>query len=90
MAQDFSHSLKSLYKASNGTASDYELGKINNLGLMTGGLAIASYLFAKKTVPTTKYMEFVGFGSFASMALKKVGIQLPAQLVWYKYRSRIC
>ncbi|MFI3301375.1 MAG: hypothetical protein R3Y28_08170 [Candidatus Gastranaerophilales bacterium] len=83
MVKDFGESLKAVKKAYKGEANDHELGKINNLAMMTGGLAIASYLATKKTVPTTKYMEFVGFASFfASMALwKKIGIQMPAKLI---------
>lgn len=80
---EFKYSLKALGHAVKGEANDHELGKLNDLGMMTGGLAIASYLFTKKTTPLTKGMEFVGLGSFfASMALwPKIAIQLPAYLI---------
>src|SRR5574344_637965 len=72
----FNHCLK-------GDANDHELGKMNDLGLKIGGLAIASYLFTQHNSPKTKAMEFVGLGSFlASMVLwPKLAIQIPAQLI---------
>lgn len=81
--RDVKYSMKALSHAAKGKANDHELGKLNDLGMMTGGLAIASYLFTKKTTPLTKGMEFVGLGSFfASMAIwPKIAIQLPAYLL---------
>lgn len=81
--RNFKYSLKALGHAAKGKANDHELGKLNDLGMMTGGLAIASYLFTKKTTPLTKGMEFVGLASFfGSMALwPKIAIQLPAYLI---------
>ena len=80
---NFIYSMKALKHAATGNANDHELGKLNDLGLMGGGLAIASYLTTKRYTPMTKGMEFVGFGAFiASMALwPKIAIQLPAYLI---------
>jgi hypothetical protein len=81
--QDITYSFKALAHAAKGKANDHELGKLNDLGMMAGGLSIAGYLFTKKSTPLTKGMEFVGLGSFfASMALwPKIAIQLPAYLI---------
>lgn len=83
MAKSFAYDLKSLKHAVKGEANDHELGKLNDVGMKFGGLAIAYYLFKQKTTPLTKGMEFVGLASFfTSMVLwKKIGIQLPAKLI---------
>ncbi len=81
--RNMTYSMKAIGHAATGKANDHELGKINDVGMMAGGLAIAGYLFTKKTTPLTKGMEFVGLGSFfASMAIwPKIAIQLPAYLI---------
>ena len=83
MFDDFIYNSKAFKHAINGEANDHELGKLNDVGLMLGGLGIASYLMTKKVTPMRKGMEFVGFGAFmASMALwPKIAIQLPAYLI---------
>lgn len=83
MVKDVAYDVKSMKHALHGEANDHELGKLNDVGMKFGGLAIASYLFSQKQTPKTKLMEFVGLGSFfASMVLwKKIGIQLPAQII---------
>lgn len=80
---NISYNLRALSHAKKGQANDHELGKINDVGLVTGGLAIAAYLTTKRTTPMTKGMEFIGLGGFlASMALwPKIAIQLPAYLI---------
>ena len=80
---DFVYSAKAFKHAAQGNANDHELGKLNDLGLLAGGLGIAGYLTTKRYTPMTKGMEFVGLGSFlASMALwPKIAIQLPAYLI---------
>ncbi len=77
------YNAKALKHAIQGNANDHELGKLNDLGLMLGGLGIAGYLFTKRQTPMTKGMEFVGLASFlASMAIwPKIAIQLPAYLI---------
>ena len=72
----FKHSVR-------GEANDHELGRLNDIGMKLGGLAIASYLYARKQTPLTKVMEFVGLGSFfAAMDIwPKLALQLPAYLI---------
>ncbi len=83
MVKDAIYDAKSLKHAVAGNANDHELGRINDIGLKLGGLAIAGYLFTKKQTPMTKGMEFIGLASFlASMAIwPKIAIQLPAYLI---------
>ncbi len=72
----FSHAVK-------GKANDHELGRLNDLGMKIGGIAIAGYLFSRKQTPMTKLFEFIGLGTFfAAMDLwPKLFIQLPAKLI---------
>ena len=72
----FKHAVK-------GEANDHELGRLNDVGMKLGGLAIATYLFTRKQTPMTKIFEFIGLGTFfAAMDLwPKLFIQLPAQLI---------
>ena len=81
--KDMIYDAKALHGAVKGEANDHQLGKLNDLGMKLGGLAIASYLYVKKTTPMAKGMEFVGLASFfASMAIwPKLAIQLPAKLI---------
>ena len=83
MVKDAIYDFKAFKHAAKGQANDHELGKLNDVGLKLGGLAIAGYLFSKKQTPMTKGMEFVGLASFlASMAIwPKIAIQLPAYLI---------
>ena len=83
MLKDTIYDAKALKHAIHGEANDHELGRLNDVGLKLGGLAIAGYLFTRKQTPLTKGMEFVGLGSFlASMAIwPAVAIQLPAYLI---------
>lgn len=83
MVKDAVYDVKAFKHAMQGNANDHELGKLNDVGLKLGGLAIAGYLFTKKQTPVTKGMEFVGLESFlASMAIwPKLAIQLPAYLI---------
>ncbi len=81
--KDMIYDVQALHGAVNGEANDHQLGKLNDLGMKLGGLAIASYLYTKKQTPMAKGMEFVGLASFfASMAIwPKLAIQLPAKLI---------
>lgn len=81
--QDVKTDLVALSSAAKGDANDHQLGKLNDLGLKVGGLAIASYLFSVKKAPVTKWMEFVGLGSFlGSMALwPKLALELPCRML---------
>ena len=80
---NFTYNLSALKKGINGTANDHELGKLNSIGLVTGGAALATYLATRRQVASSKAMEFVGLGSFlASMALWPViAIQIPTKLI---------
>ncbi len=77
------YDLKSLKKSINGTANDHELGKLNSIGMVTSGAALATYLATRKVTASSKAMEFVGIGSFlASMAIwPAIAIQLPTRLI---------
>ena len=81
--QEVRTDFKALKSAWSGDANDHQLGKLNDLGMKLGGLAIASYLFTLKKAPVTKAMEFVGLGSFfASMSLwPKIALDIPARLI---------
>ncbi len=83
LAKDWVYEAKSLKAGIQGKANDHQLGKLNDVGMKLGGLAIACYLAAKKSTPLTKAMEFIGLGSFlAAMSLwPKIAIQLPAKLI---------
>ncbi len=83
LAKDWVYEAKSLKDGITGKANDHQLGKLNDVGMKLGGLAIACYLAAKKSTPLTKAMEFIGLGSFlAAMSIwPKLAIQLPAKLV---------
>ena len=74
------NALKSAWK---GNANDHQLGKLNDLGMKLGGLAIAGYLFTRRQTPVSKIMEFIGLGSFfASMAIwPKIALDIPARLI---------
>lgn len=83
MVKSLSYDVNALKHGLNGEANDHQLGKLNDVGMKIGGLAIAGYLFTKRQSPLTKTMEFVGLGSFfASMALwPKIALQIPARLI---------
>lgn len=78
-AKDLKKDIVSIGRAAKGQANDHELGRINDLGMKIGGLALASYLFVKNPLKLSKAMEFAGLGTFfASMALwPKLAIQAP-------------
>ena len=81
--KDVYYDMKAFHHAIKGEANDHELGRLNDVGMKLGGLAIAGYLFTKKQTPMTKVFEFIGLGTFfAAMDLwPKLFIQLPAYLI---------
>jgi len=81
--RDTVYTTKAFADGVRGKANDHQLGKMNDLGLKIGGLAIATYLMTKKSTPKTKAMEFIGFGAFvASMALwPKIALEIPARII---------
>lgn len=78
-AKDIGRDFLVIGKATKGKANDHELGRINDLAMKAGSLALASYLFIKNPLKLSKTMEFVGFGTFfGAMALwPKLFIQAP-------------
>lgn len=81
--KDIKYDMNALKHSIKGEANDHELGKLNDMGMKLGGLAIASYLFTKKGTPKTKIFEFIGLVSFfGAMDLwPKLFLQLPAYLL---------
>ena len=82
-SKDVAYDFKSLRKSEKGIANDHELGKVNDMGMKLGGIAIALYLMTRKQTPLKKAMELIGFASFfGAMALwPKIAIHLPAKLI---------
>ena len=78
-----SYQAKALKDGFTGKANDHQLGKLNDVGMKVGGLALAGYLATQKATPKTKLMEFVGLGTFlAAMNLwPKVAIAAPAKAI---------
>lgn len=78
-AKDLKKDVVNIGRAAKGKANDHELGRINDLALKTGSLALATYLCIKNPLKLSKAMEFVGLGTFfGSMALwPKLAIQAP-------------
>lgn len=81
--KDMRYNYRALKHSIKGEANDHELGRLNDMGMKLGGLAIATYLFSRKATPLTKIMEFVGLTSFfAAMDLwPKIALQIPAYLI---------
>lgn len=77
--KDLKNDVVNIKNAAHGKANDHQLGRINDVGMKLGSLALASYLFVKNPLKLSKAMEFAGFGTFfASMALwPKLAIQAP-------------
>lgn len=78
-AKDLKQDVVNIGRAAKGKANDHELGRINDVAMKIGSLALATYLFVKNPLKLSKAMEFVGFGTFfASMSLwPKLAIQAP-------------
>ena len=76
--KDVKYDINALRHSVKGEANDHELGRLNDMGMKLGGVAIASYLFTRKSTPLTKVMEFVGLASFfAAMDVwPKLALQL--------------
>lgn len=66
-----------------GKANDHELGKLNDVGMKVGALALAGYLATQKATPKTKLMEFVGLATFfgAMKLWPKLAIGAPAKAI---------
>lgn len=81
--KDLKNDIVSISKGANGKANDYELGRMNDLAMKGGALALATYLFVKNPLHLRRSMEFIGAGTFfAGMALwPKLFIQAPLKLM---------
>lgn len=81
-AKDLKQDIVNIGRAATGKANDHELGRINDVAMKLGSLALATYLFSKGHIAKNKAMEFIGVGTFfGSMALwPKLAIQLPIKL----------
>ncbi len=81
--RDTVYTTKALVDGARGKANDHQLGKLNDLGLKLGGVAIAAYLMTRRATPKTKMMEFIGLGAFlASMSLwPKIALEIPSRII---------
>ena len=80
---DIKYDYKAFKHAVRGKANDHELGRLNDVGMKIGGLAIASYLLTRRQTPTKKLFEFIGLATFfgAMDVWPKLFLQLPAYLI---------
>ena len=62
--KDTKYNFNALKHGLTGKANDHELGKLNDVGMKVGALALAGYLATQKATPKTKLMEFVGLATF--------------------------
>ena len=53
-SKDVKYDFNSFNKTLHGQGNDHELGKINDIGMKLGGLAIAGYLMTRKNTPLKK------------------------------------
>ena len=81
--KDIAYDMKSVKNGFNGTANDHQLGRLNDVGLRLGGIAIATYLASRTTNPKARLMEYVGLAAFlTSMAIyPKIAINTPARIL---------
>jgi len=82
-AFDRKYDVKALIDGYKGEAKDHQLGRLNDVGLLAGGVAIATYIAASKQTAKAKVMEFVGLASFlaAMKVWPKIAIEKPAKLI---------
>ena len=81
--KDIQYDLKSIKNGINGTANDHQLGRLNDIGITTAGILIATYLASKTSNPRTRLMEYIGLGAFltAMSIYPKLAINTPAKMV---------
>lgn len=81
--KDLEYDFKSVKNGFNGTANDHQLGRLNDVGLTTAGVLIATYLASKTTNPKARVMEYVGLGAFltAMSIYPKIAINAPAKIM---------
>lgn len=81
--KDTKYNFNALKHGLTGKANDHELGKLNDVGMKVGALALAGYLATQKATPKTKLMEFVGLATFfgAMKLWPKLAIGTPAKAI---------
>lgn len=81
--KDTKYNFNALKHGLTGKANDHELGKLNDVGMKVGALALAGYLATQKATPKTKLMEFVGLAAFfgAMKLWPKLAIGAPAKAI---------
>ena len=81
--KDTKYNFNALKHGLAGKANDHELGKLNDVGMKVGALALAGYLATQKATPKTKLMEFVGLATFfgAMKLWPKLAIGAPAKAI---------
>ena len=81
--KDIGYDFKSIKDGFNGSANDHQLGRHNDIGLVTAGILIATYLASKTPDPKARVMEYVGLGAFltAMSIYPKIAINGPAKLM---------
>ncbi|RAI12945.1 MAG: hypothetical protein DKM24_00655 [Candidatus Melainabacteria bacterium] len=81
--KDTKYNFNALKHGLTGKANDHELGKLNDVGMKVGALALAGYLATQKATPKTKLMEFVGLATFfgAMKLWPKLAIGAPAKAI---------
>lgn len=79
---DIAYDMKSIKNGFNGTANDHQLGRLNDIGLKTAGIGIATYLASITNNPKARVMEYVGLGAFltAMDLYPKLAIYAPAKM----------
>ena len=81
--KDTKYNFNALKHGLTGKANDHELGKLNDVGMKVGALALAGYLATQKATTKTKLMEFVGLATFfgAMKLWPKLAIGAPAKAI---------
>ncbi len=81
--KDTKYNFNALKHGLTGKANDHELGKLNDVGMKVGAVALAGYLATQKATPKTKLMEFVGLATFfgAMKLWPKLAIGAPAKAI---------
>lgn len=81
--KDTKYNFNALKHGLSGKANDHELGKLNDVGMKVGAVALAGYLATQKATPKTKLMEFVGLATFfgAMKLWPKIAIGAPAKAI---------
>ena len=81
--KDRAYDLKAVKDGIKGTANDHQSGRLNDVGIVTSGVLIATYLASKTPSLKARIMEYVGLGAFltAMSVYPKAIINTPAKLM---------